>query len=633
MAQYKESNIRVLEGLEAVRVRPGMYIGSTGETGLHHLVYEVVDNSIDEVLAGRANTVDVKICVDGSVVVTDNGSGIPIEKHHQTKLSTLETVLTILHAGGKFDSQAYQYSGGLHGVGVSVVNALSKKLEAYVKRDGYEYHMSFSRGKKTSELEKIGKSNSTGTKIVFWPDDEIFETVEFKKEILMARFKQMAFLNQGVKINFYDERDKTEKHYHYEGGLSSFVKELNKKKTPIFPEIIQFTGERDDVLVDIAFQYTNSYSETILSFANNINTIEGGTHLTGFKSALTKSLNEYGRKYNLIKEKEENLSGDDAREGMTAVVSIKISNPQFEGQTKGKLGNSEVRGAVDFFFSEQLSYFLEENPSIAKGIINKALASQRARVAARKARDTVRSKNSILERATLPGKLADCQETDISVNEIFIVEGDSAGGSAKLGRDNKTQAILPLKGKIMNVEKATLDRILGYEEIQAMITAFGTGISEQFDLNKLRYGKIIIMTDADVDGAHIRTLLLTFIYRFMPDLIKKGHVYIAQPPLYRISKGKFERYIYDDKEWDKVAGQYEQGSYKLNRYKGLGEMNADQLWETTMNPDNRVLLRVQINEEEVEELDEVFNILMGDKVKPRREFIEENAKYVKHLDA
>lgn len=627
---YSEKNIRVLEGLEAVRLRPGMYIGSTGEKGLHHLVYEVVDNSVDEVLAGRCDFIHVELETDGSCIVTDNGSGIPVEKHHQTGKSTLETVLTILHAGGKFDSSAYKFSGGLHGVGVSVVNALSKKLIAKVKRDGYEFSQSFEYGKPVSKLEKGEKTEKTGTRIQFYPDPDIFDTVIFQREVLEKRFRETAFLNAGVKIQFDDHRDGYSELFHYKGGIQEFVTYLNKNKSALFDEVAHFEGEKDGVHVDIAFQYTNSYSELVLSFANDILTGEGGTHLTGFRSALTKTLNDYGRSYNLIKEKDENLSGEDSREGITAVVSVKLQDPQFEGQTKSKLGNSEVRGSVDTFFSEQLGHFLEENPKVAKTIIEKALSSQRAREAARKARDLTR-KRSLLDNTTLPGKLADCQETDISVNEIFLVEGDSAGGSAKSGRDNKIQAILPLRGKILNVEKANLNHVLSYEEIKSMVTAFGTGIGEEFDISKLRYGKIIIMTDADVDGAHIRTLLLTFFFRYMRPLIEEGHIYIANPPLYRVTKGRKERYVYDDAELAKVIKDLPEGSYKLNRYKGLGEMNDDQLWETTMNPDNRVLLQVSIDPESTS-VDDTFSLLMGDKVEPRRRFIQNNAKYAENID-
>lgn len=627
---YGESNIRVLEGLEAVRVRPGMYIGSTDERGLHHLVYEVVDNSVDESLAGRCDTIEVTIETDNSCTVCDNGSGIPVEKHHQTGKSTLETVLTILHAGGKFDSEAYKFSGGLHGVGVSVVNALSKRLDAWVMREGFEYHQAFEFGKAVTKLEKGKATKKSGTKIKFYPDDTIFDTTVFSQETLLRRFREMAFLNAGIKIIFKDERDSFEETFHFDGGISEFVKYLNRNKTPLFDEIPHFEGTKDGVVVDIAFQYTDAYSEFVLSFANNVITPEGGTHLTGFRSALTKTLNDYGRSFNIMKDKDENLSGDDSREGITAIVSVKIENPQFEGQTKSKLGNGEIRGIVDAFFSEHLSTYLEEHPKIGKTIIEKALSSQRAREAARKARDISR-KNSILDNTTLPGKLADCQESDISVNEIFLVEGDSAGGSAKTGRDNRFQAILPLRGKILNVEKARLEHILSYEEIKAMITAFGTGIGPEFDISKLRYGKIVIMTDADVDGAHIRTLLLTFFYRYMRPLIDEGHVYIAQPPLYRVVQGKKEQYVYDDKELERVLKDIAEGGYKLNRYKGLGEMNDDQLWETTMDPDNRILLKVCVGEDS-ESVDDTFTTLMGNKVEPRREFIEKNAKFAKNID-
>lgn len=628
---YGEGSIRVLEGLEAVRVRPGMYIGSTDERGLHHLVYEVVDNSVDEALVGRCDRICITIKEDGSVAVADNGSGIPVEKHHQTGKSTLETVLTILHAGGKFDSNAYKFSGGLHGVGVSVVNALSSKLIAYVKRDGKEYMQEFSKGKALSPIKEIGPAEDTGTKIIFYPDSEIFETVDFNADTLMKRFREMAFLTAGVSFEFEDKRSGVKKVFCYKGGIREFVKYLNRNKTPIFEEIPHFTAEQDGVIVDIALQYTDGYSENILSFANNILTMEGGTHLTGFRSALTKTLNDYGRTFNLIKEKEENLSGEDAREGLTAVVTIKVQNPQFEGQTKSKLGNSEVRGIVETVLSQKLATYLEENPRIGKVIIDKAISAQRAREAARKARDLTRSKRSILDNTTLPGKLADCQETDIEVNEIFLVEGDSAGGSAKTGRDNRTQAILPLRGKILNVEKASLHHILSYEEIKSMITAFGTGIGPNFDISKLRYGKIIIMTDADVDGAHIRTLLLTFFYRYLRPLIEHGHIYIAQPPLYRVVQGRNERYVYDEKELNAVLKDLPDGSYKLNRYKGLGEMNDDQLWHTTMDPDQRVLLKVKIDQESTT-VDDTFTLLMGDKVEPRREFIIENAEKAEHID-
>lgn len=630
---YGAKDIKVLTGLEPVRLRPGMYIGSTSSKGLHHLVYEVVDNSIDEALAGACDTIIVKIYEDNSVSVEDNGSGIPVEIHPQTKKSTLETVLTILHAGGKFNNNAYKVSGGLHGVGVSVVNALSCWLIANVKRDGKLYEQRFERGVATTELKVIGTSKETGTIITFKPDSEIFDTTIFDKEILRNRFREMAFLNKGVKILFFDQRDDFKEEFHYEGGIKSFVEYMNKNKTVLHDNVIYFQGEKQDSLVEIAMQYTDGYSENILTFANNIHTPEGGSHLVGFKTAITRAINDYARKYNLIKEKEQNLQGDDTREGLTAIVSIKLPNPQFEGQTKAKLGNSESRGVVETFLYDNLMTFLEENPKVGKIIIEKAKNSQRAREAARKARDLTRKK-SILDNTTLPGKLADCQESDISVNEIYLVEGDSAGGSAKLGRDSKFQAILPLKGKIMNVEKARIDKILGYEEIKAMITAFGTGIGKDFNIDNLRYGKIVIMTDADVDGAHIRTLILTFFYRYMKELIEKGHVYIAQPPLYGIVKGtKVVRYCFTDEELQKNLDELGRDSHRIQRYKGLGEMNAEQLWETTMNPEHRLFLKVSIDEDSIVSVDETFTTLMGDKVEPRREFIEQNAKYVKNLDA
>ena len=627
---YDAGNIRVLEGLEPVRLRPGMYIGSTSTRGLHHLVYEVVDNSVDEALAGRCDYIKVTIDKDNVVSVEDDGSGIPVKEHYTTHKSTLETVLTVLHAGGKFDDSAYKVSGGLHGVGVSVVNALSEYLIAEVKRDGKIYRMEFARGEVTKEIEVVGETNKTGTTITFKPDAEIFDTIVFERSILENRFREMACLNRGVEIIFEDEREDFKTSFKFDGGISEFVTFLNRNKDPIMTMVPHFDGKQEGVEVEFAFQYIDGYSENILSYANNIQTPEGGTHLSGLRSSLTRTINDYARKYNFIKENEDNLQGEDIREGITAIISVKISEPQFEGQTKSKLGNSEVRGAVDSYISENLSAFLEENPKPAKSIIDKALASRRAREAARKARDLTR-KRSILDSATLPGKLADCQSTDIGENEIFIVEGNSAGGSAKGGRDNKIQAILPLRGKIMNVEKAHLDRVLNSEEIKNMITAFGTGIGKEFDISKLRYGKIIIMTDADVDGAHIRTLLLTFFYRYMKELIDEGHIYVALPPLYRISKGKKERYVYTDDEKEKIIRELGEGSYKINRYKGLGEMNAEQLWETTMDPDRRVLLRV---EEDIESTstDDTFALLMGEKVEPRRNFIQENAKYVTDID-
>jgi DNA gyrase subunit B len=626
---YGAEQIQVLEGLEPVRKRPGMYIGSTGPRGLHHLVYEIVDNSIDEALAGVCDTIEVVINKDGSITVTDNGSGIPVEIHPKTGKSTVETVLTVLHAGGKFDSGAYKVSGGLHGVGVSVVNALSEWLEVKVKRDGNEYFQRFERGKTMTELQVIGEAKDTGTTITFKPDHLIFEDINFKFETLEHRLRELAFLNKGIKISIEDKRVNKRKEFCYEGGIKQFVQHLNKNRDPIHENIIYYEGEKDNCIVEFAMQYTDSYNENIFSFANNINTHEGGSHLSGFKSALTRIVNDYARKNGILKDKDNNLSGEDIREGITAVLSVKLPEPQFEGQTKTKLGNSEIRGVVEGLVSESLDAFLEENPKEAKIILEKAIRAARAREAARKARELTRRKN-VLESTSLPGKLADCSEQDASISEIFLVEGDSAGGSAKQGRDRRTQAILPLRGKIMNVEKARLDKILSFEEIKAMITAFGCGIGDDFDIEKLRYGKIVIMTDADVDGAHIRTLLLTFFYRYMRPLVEKGHIYIAQPPLYKVKKGKAEYYAYSDKELDKLLNEIGRSGYSIQRYKGLGEMNPEQLWETTMNPENRVLLQVTV--EDAVAADEIFTILMGDKVKPRREFIEENAKYVQNLD-
>lgn len=633
--EYTADQITVLEGLEPVRVRPGMYIGSTDEKGLHHLVYEVVDNSIDEALAGVCDLIKVTIKKDNSIIVEDDGSGIPVETHPKTGKSTLETVLTVLHAGGKFSNDAYQYSGGLHGVGVSCVNALSTYLIARVKRDGKMYEQRFEKGKTVTELTVIKENvRGTGTTIEFMPDNTIFETLNFDKNVLAKRFREMAFLNKGVKIEFADEREGYKELFHYEGGIKSFVEYINKSKKPLDHEVMYIEGEKDTTKVEIAMQYTESYNETIVSFTNNIKTVDGGTHVVGFKSALTRALNDYARNKNILKEKDDNLSGDDVREGITAVVSVKLNNPQFEGQTKGKLGNSEARTVVDSVVYEHLSFYFEENPKIVKTIIQKALASQKARLAARRARDLVRKK-SVLDNTTLPGKLADCQSSDIEHNEIFLVEGDSAGGSAKGGRDNKFQAILPLRGKILNVEKAHLERVLSSNEIKAMITAFGTGIGKNFDISKLRYGKIVIMTDADVDGAHIRTLLLTFLYRFMKPLVEKGHVYIAQPPLYGIIKGvKVMEYCYTEKELEEALEKYgERSNIKVQRYKGLGEMNAEQLWDTTMNPEHRILIKVEIDGEDENELDNTFDVLMGDNVEPRREFIEQNAVYAQNIDA
>ena len=627
--KYTADEIQVLTGLEPVRKRPGMYIGSTGSKGLHHLVYEVVDNSIDEALAGVCDTIIVIINEDNSIIVEDNGSGIPVETHPQTGKSTVETVLTILHAGGKFNNSAYKVSGGLHGVGVSVVNALSEWLIAIVKRNGKEYMQRFERGIPVTELEVVGDAKNTGTTIQFRPDEEIFDDVDFNFETLEYRLREMAFLNKGIKIILEDKRKNIKKEFHYEGGIKSFVQYVNKNKTPIQKEIIYFESEKDNTIVELAMQYTDGYSENIFTFANNINTQEGGTHLSGLRTALTRAINDYGRKYGYLKEKDENLQGDDAREGLSAVLSVKLMEPQFEGQTKTKLGNSETRGIVESVTYDYLTNYFEENPKDGKIILEKAVNASRAREAARKAREISR-KRSILDNTTLPGKLADCQESDLDITEVFIVEGDSAGGSAKQGRDKKFQAILPLKGKIMNVEKARLDKVLGFAEIRAMITAFGTGIGSEFDIEKLRYGKIIIMTDADVDGAHIRTLLLTFFYRYMRELLEDGHVYIAQPPLYKVSKGKMEHYAYSDPELEKLLTEVGRSNYTIQRYKGLGEMNPEQLWETTMDPERRVLLKVNI--EDGLAADEIFTTLMGDKVKPRREFIQTNAKLVKNLD-
>ena len=627
--KYTVNEIQVLTGLEPVRKRPGMYIGSTGPRGLHHLVYEVIDNSIDEALAGICDFIQVIINEDNSIAISDNGSGIPVEIHPQTGKSTVETVLTILHAGGKFNNSAYKVSGGLHGVGVSVVNALSQWLIATVRRDGKKYRQRFERGVPVTELEVIGDSNTTGTTIEFKPDSKIFDEVDFNFETLEYRIREMAFLNRGIKITLEDKRDGKKEKFHYEGGIKSFVKYINKNKTPIQKNIMYFESQKEDTIVELALQYTDGYSENVYTFANNINTQEGGTHLSGLRTALTRSINDYGRKYGYLKEKDENFQGDDVREGLSAVLSVKLKEPQFEGQTKTKLGNSETRGIVESLTYDFLTNYLEENPKDGKIILGKTINASRAREAARKAREISR-KRSILDSTPLPGKLADCQSNDLDITEIFIVEGDSAGGSAKQGRDRYYQAILPLRGKIMNVEKARLDKILGYEEIRAMITAFGTGIGDEFDIKKLRYGKIIIMTDADVDGAHIRTLLLTFFYRYMRDLLNKGHIYIAQPPLYKVSKGKKEKYVYSDKELDKLLEEIGRTNYSIQRYKGLGEMNPEQLWETTMNPEERILLQVTV--EEGVAADEIFTTLMGDKVKPRREFIQTNAKLVRNLD-
>ncbi|AFS77091.1 DNA gyrase subunit B [Gottschalkia acidurici 9a] len=626
---YGAEQIQVLEGLEPVRKRPGMYIGSTGPKGLHHLVYEVVDNSIDEALAGRCDTIKISINEDGSVTVSDNGIGIPVAIHPKTGKSTVETVLTVLHAGGKFDGGAYKVSGGLHGVGVSVVNALSEWLEVVIKREGKIHKQRFEIGIPQTELEVIGDSDETGTTITFMPDATIFDEVEFKYETLEYRLRELAFLNKGVKIIFEDKRTNKEQEFFYEGGIKAFVEYMNRNKDSIHSDVIYFEGEREDSVVELALQYTTDYSENILAFANNINTHEGGSHLSGLRSALTRVINDYARTNSLLKEKDENLTGDDVREGITAVLSVKLSEPQFEGQTKTKLGNSEMRGIVEGVVYDSLNRFLEENPKEAKIIIDKGIKAARVREAARKARELTRRKN-VLESSALPGKLADCSERDPEKCEIYIVEGNSAGGSAKQGRDRSTQAILPLRGKIMNIEKARLDKILSSDEIKNMITAFGCGIGEDFDPNKIRYGKIVIMTDADVDGAHIRTLLLTFFYRYMKPLIENGNIFIAQPPLYKVKKGKVEKYAYDDRELEVVLDEIGRTGYSLQRYKGLGEMNPEQLWDTTMNPETRTML--QVNIEDAAAADDIFTTLMGDKVKPRREFIEENALNVKNLD-
>ena len=633
--EYGADQIQILEGLEAVRKRPGMYIGSTSIRGLHHLVYEIVDNAVDEALAGFCDVIDVTIHKDNSITVIDNGRGIPVGINHKAGIPAVEVVFTILHAGGKFGGGGYKVSGGLHGVGASVVNALSEWLEVTIFNEGKMYRQRYERGKTIYKLKVIGdcEPDKTGTMVTFLPDKEIFEETVFDFDTLKQRFREMAFLTKGLKIRLTDERGEKEvmKEFHYEGGIKEFVTYLNRSKTALYPEIIYCEGEKDGVAVEVAMQHNDSYNETTYGFVNNITTPEGGTHIVGFRNALTKTFNEYGKKNKLLKDTEK-LAGEDIREGLTAIVSVKIEEPQFEGQTKQKLGNSEARGAVDNVVSNVLEIFLEQNPSVAKIIIEKSILSQRARDAARKARDLTRRK-SALEGLSLPGKLADCTDKNPENCEIYIVEGDSAGGSAKTARSRATQAILPLRGKILNVEKARLDRIYGNAEIKAMITAFGTGIHEDFDITKLRYHKIIIMTDADVDGAHIATLMLTFLYRFMPELIKQGYVYLAQPPLYKIEKNKKVWYAYSDIELNKILTEIgRDGNNKIQRYKGLGEMDADQLWETTMDPERRVLLRVTMDEESSSELDLTFTTLMGDKVEPRREFIEENALKVKNLD-
>ena len=632
--EYGAEQIQILEGLEAVRKRPGMYIGSTSARGLHHLVYEIVDNAIDEALAGYCDTIEVSINPDNSITVVDNGRGIPVEINKKKGISTVEVVFTILHAGGKFGGGGYKVSGGLHGVGASVVNALSNWLEVVVEVDGKMYKQRYERGKTMTPLTQVGTSTRTGSTVTFLPDDTIFEETVFDYDTLRQRLREMAFLTKGIKIIFSDKREGQERQetFHYEGGIKEYVQYLNKGRTPLYDEIIYCEGTKNDVYVEVAMQHNDGYNEGCYSFVNNITTPEGGTHLVGFKNALTKIFNDYAREKKFLKDNEQNLSGEDIREGLTAIISIKISEPQFEGQTKQKLGNSEARGAVEEIVSKKLRYFLEQNPAVAKSICEKAVLAQRARDAARKARDLTRRK-SALDGMSLPGKLADCSDKDPKNCEIYIVEGDSAGGSAKTARSRATQAILPLRGKILNVEKSRLDRILGNNEIRAMITAFGTGIGEEFDINKLRYHKIIIMTDADVDGAHIATLMLTFLYRFMPDLIRKGYVYLAQPPLYKIEKNKNVWYAYSDEELNKILVEIGRDqNNKIQRYKGLGEMDAEQLWDTTMDPEKRILLKVQIDEESASELDVTFTTLMGDEVEPRREFIEANAKYVQNLD-
>ena len=634
--EYGADQIQILEGLEAVRKRPGMYIGSTSSRGLHHLVYEIVDNAVDEALAGFCTEIQVIINQDNSITVIDNGRGIPVGINHKAGIPAVEVVFTILHAGGKFGGGGYKVSGGLHGVGASVVNALSTWLEVTICREGKVYQQRYERGKTMYPLKMVGECDpeQTGTKVVFLPDSEVFEETVYDYDILKQRLREMAFLTKGLKIILKDSREgmEREKIFHYEGGIREFVSYLNRSKEALYPEIIYCEGQQNGVSVEVAMQHNDSYTENCYGFVNNINTPEGGTHIVGFRNALTKTFNDYARKNKLLKESEPNLSGDDIREGLTAIVSVKIEEPQFEGQTKQKLGNSEARGAVDNVVSKQLEIFLEENPSVAKAIVEKSVLAQRAREAARKARDLTRRK-SALDNMSLPGKLADCSDKNPENCEIYIVEGDSAGGSAKTARNRVTQAILPLRGKILNVEKARLDKIYSNAEIKAMITAFGTGIHEDFDITKLRYHKIIIMTDADVDGAHIATLLLTFLYRFMPELIKQGYVYLAQPPLYKVEKNKKVWYAYDDNELNGILTEIgRDGNNKIQRYKGLGEMDAEQLWETTMDPEKRILLRVTMDEAATSEIDLTFTTLMGDKVEPRREFIEENARFVKNLD-
>jgi len=633
-SEYGAGQIQILEGLEAVRKRPGMYIGSTSARGLHHLVYEIVDNSVDEALAGYCNHIDVSINKDNSITVLDNGRGVPVGMHAKAHKPALEVVFTVLHAGGKFGGGGYKVSGGLHGVGASVVNALSTWLEVNVYVDGYEYYQKYERGKAVCEMQKLGPTDKRGTKVSFLPDDTIFEETVFNYDVLLERLREIAFLTKGLKITLRDERpdEPIEQHFHYEGGIREYVQYLNKASTPLYDDIIYCEGVKDDIVVEVAFQHNDGYNENIYSFVNNIITPEGGTHMVGFRSALTKCFNDYGKKMKLIKDNDDSLTGEDIREGLTAIISIKISEPQFGGQTKQKLGNSNARTAVESVVNEKLGYFLEQNPAVGKIIIEKSVLAQRARDAARKARELTRRKTA-LDTMSLPGKLADCSDKNPENCEIYIVEGDSAGGSAKTARSRATQAILPLRGKILNVEKARLDKILVNKEIQAMITAFGTGIHDDFDISKLRYHKIIIMTDADVDGAHISTLLLTFLYRFMPDLIRDGYVYLAKPPLFKVEKNKKEYYAYSDEELSKIIDDIGRDqNNKIQRYKGLGEMDAEQLWDTTMDPAKRILMRVSMDDAEKVGLDETFNVLMGDNVEPRREFIEKNARYVKNLD-
>lgn len=628
---YDESQIQVLEGLEAVRKRPGMYIGSTSGKGLHHLVWEVVDNSIDEALAGYCTRIDVTVHEDNSITVSDNGRGIPVGEHPKLKKSTLEVVMTVLHAGGKFGGEGYKVSGGLHGVGVSVVNALSEHVTVRVKRDGHIYQQEYRRGVPQYDMIVVGETDETGTQTRFKPDPEIFtETTEFDYDTLVGRIRELAFLNKGIELNIKDERTGMSDTFKFDGGIKEFVTYLNRTREPLHEQPIYVEGSKDYIQCEIAMQYNDGYTENIYSFANNIHTHEGGTHESGFKSALTRVINDYARKSGMIKENEANLTGDDVREGLTAIISVKIPEPQFEGQTKTKLGNSEVRGIVESLFADKLMEFLNENPSVARKIVEKSLQASRAREAARKARELTRRK-SALEVSSLPGKLADCSSKDASISELFIVEGDSAGGSAKSGRDRNFQAILPLRGKILNVEKARLDRILSNMEIRAIITALGTGIGDDFDITKARYHKIIIMTDADVDGAHIRALLLTFFYRYMRQLIEEGYVYIAQPPLFKIERNKVVRYAMNEAERDRIIAEFGEGAkVNVQRYKGLGEMNADQLWDTTMDPNNRTMLQVRI--EDAMKADLMFDMLMGDNVEPRREFIQQYGKFVKNLD-